>query len=160
MARQRALRVLVATDGSRDAKAAIATTLHFPWAAETRVRIISARRSRAEYRRSILLSALDRGAEKATENARRTLARRWPDVDVEIADKTPVEGILDAAKRFKADVIVVGWRGHGAVRVCSWAASPAVSSAVPRARYSWCAGRSTYAHSSSVSTAPTPQSAP
>ena len=116
MTSERGLRVLVATDGSRDAKAAIATTLHFPWAAETRVRTISARRSQAEYRRSILLSALDRGAEKATENARRTLSRRWPDVDVEIADKTPVEGILGAAKRFKADVIVVGWRGHGAVR--------------------------------------------
>jgi nucleotide-binding universal stress UspA family protein len=116
MASQRELRVLVATDGSPDAKAAIATTLHFPWTAETRVRIISARRSRAEYRRSILLSALDRAAEQAAENARRTLSRRWPDIDVEIADKTPVQGILDAAKRFKADVIVVGWRGHGAVR--------------------------------------------
>jgi nucleotide-binding universal stress UspA family protein len=116
MASQRELRVLVATDGSRDAKAAIAMTRHFPWPAETRVRIVSARRSRAEYRRSILLSALDRGAEQAVENARRTLSRRWPDVDVEIADTTPVEGILGAAKRFKADVIVVGWRGHGAVR--------------------------------------------
>ena len=116
MASQRELRVLVATDGSRDAKAAIATTLHFPWAAETRVRIISARRTRADYRMSILLSALDRGAEKAAENARRTLSRRWPDVEVEIADTTPVEGILGAAGRFKADVIVVGWRGHGAVR--------------------------------------------
>jgi nucleotide-binding universal stress UspA family protein len=116
MASQRELRVLVATDGSRDAKAAVATTLHFPWPAETRVAIMSARRSRAEYRRSILLSALDRGAAQAAENARRTLSRRWPEVDVEIADTTPVEGILGAAKRFKADVIVVGWRGHGAVR--------------------------------------------
>jgi nucleotide-binding universal stress UspA family protein len=116
MASQRELRVLVATDGSRDAKAAIATTLHFPWAAETRVRIMSARRSRAQYRRSILLSALDRGAEQAGENARRTLAQRWSDIEVEIVDKTPVEGILGAATRFKADVIVVGWRGHGAVR--------------------------------------------
>ena len=116
MASQRELRVLVATDGSRDARAAIATTSHFPWPAGTRVRIVSARRSRAEYRRSILLSALDRGAEKAAEDARRTLSRRWPDVEVEIVDKTPVEGILGAAKRFKADVIVVGWRGHGAVR--------------------------------------------
>jgi nucleotide-binding universal stress UspA family protein len=116
MASQRELRVLVATDGSRDAKAAVATTLHFPWPAETRVAIVSARRSRAEYRRSILLSALDRGAAQAAENARRTLSRRWPEVDVEIADTTPVEGILGAAKRFKADVIVVGWRGHGAVR--------------------------------------------
>ena len=65
MARERELRVLLATDGSRDAKAAIASTLHFPWPAETRVRIISARRSRAEYRRSILLSALDRGEQQA-----------------------------------------------------------------------------------------------
>ena len=116
MARQRELRVLVATDGSRHAQAAIATTLHFPWPARTRVRAISARRTRAEYRRSILLTALDRGAEKAAENARRTLSRRWPDVEIEILDKSPVEGILGEAERFQADVIVVGWRGHGAVR--------------------------------------------
>ena len=116
MARQRELRVLVATDGSRDAQAAIATTLHFPWPARTRVRVISARRTGAEYRRSILLTALDRGAEKAAESARRTLSRRWPDVEIEVLDKTPVEGILGEAERFQADVIVVGWRGHGAVR--------------------------------------------
>ena len=116
MARQRELRVLVATDGSRHAQAAIATTLHFPWPARTRVRVISARRTRAEYRRSILLTALDRGAEKAAESARRTLSRRWPDVEIEVLDKTPVEGILGEAERFQADVIVVGWRGHGAVR--------------------------------------------
>jgi len=116
MARQRELRVLVATDGSRDAKAAIATTLHFPWPARTQVRVMSAQRTRADYRRSTLLSALDVGAKKAAESARRTLSRRWPDVDIEILDKPPVEGILGEAERFHADVIVVGWRGHGAVR--------------------------------------------
>ena len=116
MATQKELRVLVATDGSRHARAAIATTLHFPWPTQTRVRVISARRTRAEYRRSVLLTALDRGAEKAAENARRTLSRRWSDVEIEIADKTPVEGILGEAERFQADAIVVGWRGHGAVR--------------------------------------------
>ena len=116
MATQRELRVLVATDGSRHARAAIATTLHFPWPPRTRVCVISARRARAEYRRSVLLTALDRGAEKAAESARRTLSRRWPDVEIELVDKTPVDGILGEAERFKADVIVVGWRGHGAVR--------------------------------------------
>ncbi len=116
MTRQREFRVLVATDGSRHAQAAIATTVHFPWPARTRVRVISARSTRAEYRRSILLTALDRGAEKATEKARRTLSPRWPDVEVEILDTLPVEGILGEAERFHADVIVVGWRGHGAVR--------------------------------------------
>ena len=116
MATQEELRVLVATDGSRHAQAAITTTLHFPWPARTRVRVMSARRTRAEYRRSILLTALDRGAEKAAENARRTLSRRWPNVEIEMVDKTPVEGILHEAERFQADVIVVGWRGHGAIR--------------------------------------------
>jgi nucleotide-binding universal stress UspA family protein len=62
------------------------------------------------------LIALDRGAEQAAANARRTLSRRWPDVEVEIVDKPPVEGILGEAKRFHADAIVVGWRGHGAIR--------------------------------------------
>ena len=110
------LRVLVATDGSRDARAAIAATLNFPWPDGTRVRVISARRTGAEYRKSILLTALDRGAEKAAESGRRTLSRRWPDVEADVVDKTPTRGILDAAARFRADVTVVGWRGHGAVR--------------------------------------------
>jgi nucleotide-binding universal stress UspA family protein len=116
MAAQKELRVLVATDGSRDAQAAIATTMHFPWPARTRVRVISARKTGADYRRSILLTALDRGAEKAADSARRTLSRRWPDVEIEVLDKTPVDGILGEADRFQADVIVVGWRGHGAIR--------------------------------------------
>lgn len=108
--------MLVATDGSRDAAAAIATTLHFPWPARTRVRVISVRRIRAEYRRSILLAALDRRAEEAVERARRTVVRRWPEVETGVLDGAPVEGILGEAERFRADVIVVGWRGHGAVR--------------------------------------------
>jgi nucleotide-binding universal stress UspA family protein len=116
MARRRELRVLVATDGSRQAQAAIAAALHFPWPDQTRVRAVSARITQAEYRRSILLAALDRGAEMAVESARRTLARRWPDVETEILDTTPVAGILGEAARFRADVIVVGWRGRGAVR--------------------------------------------
>jgi hypothetical protein len=109
MAIQRELRVLVATDGSRDAQEAIATTMHFPWPARTSVRVISVRRTGAEYRRSILLTALDRGAEKAAESTRRTLSRRWPDVEIEVLDKTPVEGILGEAERFRADVIVDRW---------------------------------------------------
>ena len=116
MARERELRVLVATDGSGHAQAAIATSLHFPWPARTRVRAVIARQTRAEYRRSILLAALDRSAEMASHSARQALSRRWPDVEIEVADKTPVKGILAAAERFRADVIVVGWRGHGAVR--------------------------------------------
>ncbi len=75
MGRHTELRVLVATDGSGQAQAALTTTVHFPWPARTRVRVVIARRTRAEQRRSILLSALDRGAEMAAESARRALSR-------------------------------------------------------------------------------------
>jgi nucleotide-binding universal stress UspA family protein len=109
-------RVLVATDGSDQARAAVTTTLHFPWPAHTQVRVVVSRRTRAEHRRSILLAALDRGAKAAAERARRTLSRRWPAVEAVLVDKEPVDAILDAAERFGADAIVLGWRGHGAIR--------------------------------------------
>jgi nucleotide-binding universal stress UspA family protein len=111
-----AFRILVATDGSSQARAALTTVMHFPWPADSQVRIVASRRIRAEYRRSILLSALDRNADAAAESARRTLSRRWPDVEAEVVDAAPVKGILDAASRFRADLIVVGWRGHGIMR--------------------------------------------
>jgi nucleotide-binding universal stress UspA family protein len=116
MAGAKEFRVIVATDGSNDARAAVTTAGHFPWPASTRVRVVVARRNRAEYRRSILLTALDRSAEIAADHARRALARRWPDVDVVIVDKAPVRAVLAEAERFRADAIIVGWRGHGAVR--------------------------------------------
>lgn len=116
MARQKEFRVLLAADGSAQASAAIATTVVFPWPADTRVRSVTSRQTRAEYRQSILLAALDRGAEQAAAAARRALSRRWPDAESVIADKAPVPGVLGEADRFGADVIVVGWRGHGPVR--------------------------------------------
>lgn len=116
MADAKEFRVIVATDGSKNARGAVTTARHFPWPARTRVRVVVARRSPTEHRRSVLLTALDRSAEIAADHARRVLTRRWQDLDVVIVDKEPVSAVLDEAKRFGADVIVVGWRGHGAVR--------------------------------------------
>jgi nucleotide-binding universal stress UspA family protein len=116
MAAGKDLRVLVATDGSDHAKSAISTVARFPWPAGTRVRAVAARRTGAEYRRSILLAALDRSAEITAESARRELAKRWPDVEAVVVDETPLNGVLAEADRFAADVIVLGWRGHGPVR--------------------------------------------
>jgi nucleotide-binding universal stress UspA family protein len=116
MATRRAFRVLVATDGSPHARAAVNLVMKFPWPAHTRIRVVSSRRPNAAYRRSILLTALDRSADAAAESARRSLARRWPDVETAVVDKAPAAAILDQAARFGADVIVLGWRGHGPVR--------------------------------------------
>lgn len=109
-------RVLAATDGSVAAHAAITTLVNFPWPVHTRVRAVIARQSRTPHRRSIPLSATDRNADMVAAGVRRTLARRWPDAEIVVVDEAPVDGILGEALRFRADVVVVGWRGHGAVR--------------------------------------------
>ncbi len=116
MGTDRDFRVLVATDGSAPAKTAVATAVRFPWPARTRAQGVHARQAPADYRRSILLAALDRSAEVIATGVRRALSRRWPGADVTIVDTAPVVGVLHEAKRFDADVIVLGWRGHGAVR--------------------------------------------
>ena len=116
MALDRVFRVLIATDGSAPAKAAVTTVLEFPWPARTRVQGITARQAPPNYRQSVVLAALDRSAQGIAAGARRTLSRRWPAAEVTIVNTAPVAGVLREAARFDADVIVVGWRGHGAVR--------------------------------------------
>lgn len=117
MTAQRAeFRILVGVDGSAHSRAALAALLQGPWPDNARVRVVAARPIRSPYQRSILLSALDRRADDAAERARRTLAQRWPDADAIVAEKKPIEAILAEARRFRADLIAVGWRGHGPAR--------------------------------------------
>ena len=108
--------VLVGTDGSTQARGALAVAMQFPWPAGTRVRTVVARRMGQEHQRSILLAALDRGADSIASSAQRRLRRRWPDAEAVVVDKGPVAGVLSEAERFGAHVIVLGWRGHGPIR--------------------------------------------
>ena len=114
MAREREFRVLVATDGSPSARAAVAVTATFPWPRHAQAHGVVARRPEtlAEAPRRVL-PALDRGGIRIVAGARRGLAGRWPGAEVAIVDKPPVDAILDEARRLKAAVIVLGWRGHG-----------------------------------------------
>jgi nucleotide-binding universal stress UspA family protein len=116
MARRVEFRILAGVDGSAQARAALATLIEGPWPEESLVRAVVARQRRLPHQRSILLSALDRSADETAERARRTLADRWPDAEAVVVDKVPAEGILAEAARFRADLIVVGWRGYGAAR--------------------------------------------
>jgi len=116
MARRKSLDVLIATDGSAAAKAAVTTTLRFLWPDGARGFGVVARQVHADYRRSILLAALDRTAEAAAKSTTRAMSRRWPDAQVRVVDALPVDAILREAARCRADVIVMGWRGHGGVR--------------------------------------------
>jgi len=90
--------------------------VQFPWPNGTHAFAVVAKQVRADYRRSILLAALDRTAEFVAKAAARAVSRRWPDAEVRIVNASPVDAIVMEAARRRADVIVMGWRGHGAVR--------------------------------------------
>jgi nucleotide-binding universal stress UspA family protein len=116
MAQRNEFRILAGVEGSRQSRAAVATLVQVPWPDGVRVRAVVARQTRDAHRRSILLSAIDRNPDDVAERARRELADRWPDAEAVVVDKPPIEGILSAAREFRADVIVVGWRGYGVGR--------------------------------------------
>jgi nucleotide-binding universal stress UspA family protein len=108
-------RVLVATDGSKDAQAAIATARAFPWPVATRVRAVVARRSGWSGQEGPVIAALGGHFERVAAGAARSLRHTWPSADSIVVDALPVEAILGEARRFRAKVIVLGWRGYGPV---------------------------------------------
>ncbi|MGH2360504.1 MAG: universal stress protein, partial [bacterium] len=109
-------RVLVATDGSPSARAALMTACVFPWPGASHARGVVAWPPKWFKKPAYVRAAVARSFERLGESARRQLRRHWPEAEVIFANREPVEGILGAAKRFSADVIVLGWRGHGAFR--------------------------------------------
>lgn len=116
MARVREFRVLVASDGSLSATAAVVTAKCFPWPSGTRAYGVVSREPGTNKEWYSLENALDQSARATAETVTKALVGRWSDVRVRVVDGPPAAAIIGAAKRARADVIVMGWRGHGAVR--------------------------------------------
>ena len=108
--------VLVATDGSRHAQTAVAGSVEFPWPkrASGHGVLARARLPRRGWPQSVT-RVLEQSELRAAFVARRVLRRRWPDAEVAVVDRPPVDGILAEARRLDAGVVVVGARGHGAL---------------------------------------------
>src|SRR5262245_6278670 len=111
------LRVLIATDGSPSARAAVAMTRAFAWPGRTRLRGVTVvDPDWVDGRPGAVRKAWARPFERIAAGSRRALARRWPDAEALTVRGTTVDAILREARRFSADVIVLGWRGHGTFR--------------------------------------------
>ena len=115
MARVKEFRVLIASDGSLSATAATVTATCFPWPQGTRAYGVVAREVGADKDRTFV-DALEQAARSTAETTTHALVHRWSDVRVRVAEGPPAAAIIRAAKRARADVIVMGWRGHGAIR--------------------------------------------
>ena len=112
----RLFRVLVATDGSSHARAAVAATTLFPWPDGTRVDGVVAWPIPGMLgRRRSVRTALTRSLRQEARRARRALHRRWPEAKVVVVDAPPAEAILAQARKRRARAIVLGSRGLGLV---------------------------------------------
>lgn len=116
MAAPQAFTVLIASDGSAAAGAAIRVAARFPWPPGVRIAGIVAKDIRSDYRRSTVLTALDRSAESVAARTITRLKKHWPDATVAVSDRAPIDAITREAKRLRARVVVVGWRGYGPLR--------------------------------------------
>ena len=112
---RKSLRVLVGADGSAQARSAIAGAIAFPWPEETQVRAVVAQQLEPVFRPTFA-AALQSSAKLIAEDAKRALSNRWPEASAVVVDESPAEGVLAESKRFRADVILMGWRGEGPAR--------------------------------------------
>jgi nucleotide-binding universal stress UspA family protein len=123
-----ALRVLIASDGSPAAEAALTMAARFPWPAAVRVRGLAAHVSPRTASRGAQRSARE-GLDGAVADLRVAVRKIREDADVVVADAPPIDAILAEAERQRASLVVVGWRGHGKLRrVLTGSVSHAVAS--------------------------------
>ena len=116
MAGAKRFSVLVASDESSAARAAVRTALRCPWPVDVHVHGVVASDIGGDTRRSIVLSALDGTAEAAARATARALHRRWPNASVTVVNGPAVDAIVSEARRLRSRVIVLGWRGHGPIK--------------------------------------------
>lgn len=126
----RNFKVLAATDGSPAARAALQTALRFPWPEPSAAQVLVACRNVEGTSGLDLFEEIwQQAAQHEADYARKALAARWPDATLMTPDELPVDAVLKEARRGKADVIVLGWRGHGS---CERLLAGSVSRAIVR----------------------------
>jgi nucleotide-binding universal stress UspA family protein len=113
------MRVLLATDGSEDARAATAWLGQFPLPPGSALRVVSAVSASPSTLDIPMVRDLQQSirteARRVAEAARAALATRFAAADVHVADGDARHVILAAAEEWHADLVVLGARGLGAV---------------------------------------------
>ena len=113
------MRVLLATDGSDDARAATAWLGRFPLPPGSTLRVVTGVSVPASAVDVPMVREFHEGlraeGQRVAEHARAALAPRFASADVQVADGDARHVILAAAEEWHADLLVLGARGLGAV---------------------------------------------
>jgi nucleotide-binding universal stress UspA family protein len=119
MANAGEMRVLLATDGSRDALTAGDWLRHLPLPPSARVLVVSVATLPLPADLPTapeVYDSLREAARRATADAAAGLAGRLPRVDTRVLEGDPRGSLVAVAREWSADLIVVGARGLGAVQ--------------------------------------------
>ena len=130
------MKILVATDGSPCAEAAVQAVASRPWPAGSQVRVLAAGYLGfpTEDGETWKLDEAKRAAEKVAEESARRIREQSSAlaVDVKVIGEEPKRAILGEAERWGADLIMVGSHGHGAVmRLLLGSVSQAIAQNAP-----------------------------
>jgi nucleotide-binding universal stress UspA family protein len=129
MAKTKQHRILVASDGSPSAEAAITTVIRFPWNPSARARGVVANFPWLKTESAAAQAVVESSVQAAAVATEQALRRRWPAARVAVSNAPPIEAILADAAKFRATVIALGWRGHGAFkRLIAGSVSRAIAS--------------------------------
>ena len=114
------MRVLLATDGSKDATTACEwlSTLSLPAATQAMVFTVAALPLPLVDLRTakVLRDAALTDARRIAEEARKCLGSRFPETTIRVSEGDPREEIVRTADEWEADLLVVGARGLGAIK--------------------------------------------
>jgi len=108
------MRVLIGFDGSATARAAVDEVLRYPWPSGLKVRAVVALGGieGAPALRERVQEALRNQAAWVEERLR----KRWPAARAVLSADRPAAAVLAESARMRADLVVLGWRGHGPIR--------------------------------------------
>lgn len=123
------MKILFATDGSAYSKAALKEIAGRPYPPQSSLHIVTVIDNVLMTTRNAPLGALnefyaeagrkaERSAEKTVKNAAKVLSTQNPELTITTAiiNGSPKSVILEEAEILVADLIIVGSRGHGAVK--------------------------------------------
>lgn len=108
------MRVIIGFDGSATARAALDEVLRFPWPPGLQVRALVALGGLggSAALRAVVQEALRHHAAWIEER----LHKRWPSARAVLSAQEPAAALLAESRRWRPDLVVLGWRGHGPIR--------------------------------------------
>lgn len=108
------MRVIIGFDGSSTARAALDELLRLPWPPGLQVRALVALGGveGSSAPRAVVQEALRHHAAWIEERLR----KRWPSARALLSPQAPAAALLAESRRWRPDLVVLGWRGHGPVR--------------------------------------------